>query len=81
MAKKLRVDYTKTLYATLKNNFVKNEFGYATFFDYYFQRYRARNILTEERRFAGKLAFVKMYFKLFRYNIIYKFKHYEQEIN
>jgi len=77
MAKKPRVDYTKTLYATFKNNFVKNEFGYATFFDYYFQRYRAQNILTEERRYAGKWAFVKMYFKFFRYEINYRYKHYE----
>lgn len=65
---KLEINWSQTF----KNNFIKNSYGYATFFDYYFQRYTNQDILTECRKWEGRWAFVKMYCKTFKNRLIYK---------
>lgn len=66
--KVMRIDYIRTF----KNRFVKSEFNYPTFFDYYFQRTKSQDVLSECRKYDGKLSFVKMYFKLFKHHLIFK---------
>lgn len=63
----MQIKNLKKKWLRAKYSYWHNPFGYATFWDYWFKKYRGQNILTNAFEYDGKVKFLKLWFKIYKH--------------